>query len=72
MRKKISEPPVYQSGSNEPTLDPPPKWSVTAFKERGKCAYLSIRNSTPPQLACVQWSLFCLWQLENEEMEAFC
>jgi hypothetical protein len=31
-RKKISEPPVYEYGSNETTLDPPPKWSVNAFK----------------------------------------
>jgi hypothetical protein len=23
-------------------------------------------------LASAQWSLCCLWQLENEEMEAFC
>ena len=37
-----------------------------------KCAYLSFGNSTPPQLASVKWSLFRLWQLENEEMEAFC
>jgi hypothetical protein len=29
-------------------------------------------NSTTPQLASSQWSLFCLWQLENEEMEVFC
>ncbi len=29
--KKTSEPPVYQWGSNENTLDPPPKWSVNAF-----------------------------------------
>jgi hypothetical protein len=36
-----------------------------------KCAYLSFRNSTPPQFASVQWSLFHLWQLENEEMEGF-
>jgi hypothetical protein len=33
-----------------------------------KCAYLSFGNSTPPQLASAQWSLFRLWQLENEEM----
>jgi hypothetical protein len=32
--KKIAEPPVYQNGSNEYTLDPPPKWSVNAFKFR--------------------------------------
>ncbi len=31
-RKKISEPPVYEQGLNETTLDPPPKWSVNAFK----------------------------------------
>jgi hypothetical protein len=30
--KKIAEPPVHQYGSNEFTLDPPPKWSVNAFK----------------------------------------
>ncbi len=36
-----------------------------------KCAYLSFKNSTHPQLASVQWTLFRLWQLENEEMEAF-
>ncbi len=30
--KKISEPPVYEKGSNETTLDPPLKWSVNAFK----------------------------------------
>jgi hypothetical protein len=32
-KKKISEPPVYEKGSNETTLDPPPKWSVNAFKQ---------------------------------------
>jgi hypothetical protein len=37
-----------------------------------KCAYLSFGNSTLPQLTSEQWSLFRLWQLENEEMEAFC
>ncbi len=30
--KKISEPPVYEEGSIDTTLDPPPKWSVNAFK----------------------------------------
>jgi hypothetical protein len=33
-RKKTSEPPVYEKGSNEITLDPPRKWSVNAFKEK--------------------------------------
>jgi hypothetical protein len=37
-----------------------------------KWAYLNFRNSTPPQLASAQWSLFRLGQLENEEMKAFC
>jgi len=37
-----------------------------------KCAYQSFNNSTPPQLTSVQWSLFRLWQLKNEEIEAFC
>jgi hypothetical protein len=31
-RKKIAEPPVYEKGSNETTLDPHRKWSVNAFK----------------------------------------
>jgi hypothetical protein len=31
-----------------------------------------LRNLTPPQLASAQWFLFRLWQLENEEIEAFC
>jgi hypothetical protein len=36
-----------------------------------KYAYLSFKNSTPPQLTSVQWSLFRLWQLKKEEIEAF-
>jgi hypothetical protein len=35
-RKKISEPPVYEKGSNETTLDPPRKWSVNAFNKELK------------------------------------
>ncbi len=34
-----------------------------------KWAYLSFKNSTPPQLTSVQWSLFRLWQLQKEEIE---
>ncbi len=45
-RKKISEPPVYQKGSNEPTLDPPPKWSVNAFKKTPKQKYNNRINIT--------------------------
>ncbi len=37
-----------------------------------KCAYLNFENLTPSQLAIAQWYMFRLWQLENEEMEAFC
>jgi hypothetical protein len=32
-RKKISEPPVYEKGSNETTLDPPRKWSVMPLSQ---------------------------------------
>jgi hypothetical protein len=34
-----------------------------------KCAYLSFKNSTLPQLTSAQWSLFRIWQLKKEEME---
>jgi hypothetical protein len=34
-----------------------------------KCANLSFKNSTPPQLTSAQWSLFRLWQLKKEEIE---
>jgi hypothetical protein len=34
-----------------------------------KCAYLSFKNSTPPQLTSAKWSLFRLWQLKKEEIE---
>jgi hypothetical protein len=36
-----------------------------------KCAYLSFKNSTPSILTIAQQSLFCLWPLEKEEIEAF-
>ncbi len=35
-----------------------------------KCAYLSFKNSTPPQLTSAQWSFFHLWQLKKEETES--
>jgi hypothetical protein len=31
-----------------------------------------LRKLNLPQFASAKWSLFYLWQLENEEMEAFC
>jgi hypothetical protein len=37
-----------------------------------ECDYLSFQNSIPPQLTSAQWSLFRLWQLKKEEIEAFC
>ena len=33
-----------------------------------KCAYLSFKNSTPPQLTSAQWSWFRHWQLKKEEI----
>jgi hypothetical protein len=35
-------------------------------------APISFGNSSAPQLESAQWSLFRLWQLENEEKDAFC
>ncbi len=43
--KKISEPPVYQYGSNEYTLDPPSKWSVNAFNSHFLFIYFSYYNT---------------------------
>jgi hypothetical protein len=28
----------------------------------------ALENSIPSQLASAQWSLFCLWELENEKI----
>jgi hypothetical protein len=36
-----------------------------------KCAYLSFKNSIPPQLTSALWSLFRLWPVKKEEIEAF-
>jgi hypothetical protein len=38
----------------------------SAFYNR-KCAYLSFKNSTPPQLTSAQWSLLRLWQLKKKK-----
>jgi hypothetical protein len=35
-----------------------------------KCTYLSFKNSVPPQLKSALWSLFRLWPLKKEEIEA--
>ncbi len=37
-----------------------------------KCAYLGLKNSTPPQLTSARWSLFGLWPLKKEEKGTFC
>jgi hypothetical protein len=33
--------------------------------------HISFKNSTPPQLTSALWSLFRLWLLKKEEIEAF-
>jgi hypothetical protein len=43
---------------------------ITAIYTR-KCAYLSFKNSIPPQLTIALWSLFRLWPLKKEEIVAF-
>jgi hypothetical protein len=36
-----------------------------------KCAYISFKNLIPPQLTIALWSLFRLWPLKKEEIEAY-
>ncbi len=36
-----------------------------------KWAYLSFKNSIPPQLTIPLWSLFRLWPVKKEEIQAF-
>jgi hypothetical protein len=36
-----------------------------------KCAYLSFKNSILTQLTSALWSLFRLWPVKKEEIEAF-
>jgi hypothetical protein len=36
-----------------------------------KCAYLSFKNSIPAQFTSALWSLFRLWPVKKEEIEAF-
>jgi hypothetical protein len=36
-----------------------------------KCAYLSFKNSIPPQLTSALWSLFRLGPVKKEEIEDF-
>jgi hypothetical protein len=47
--------------------------AITIFHSaiKRKCAYLSFKNSIPLQLTSSQCSLFRLWQLKNEEIQAF-
>jgi hypothetical protein len=36
-----------------------------------RCAYLSFKNSIPPQLTSALWPFFRLWPVKKEEIEAF-
>ncbi len=58
---------LYKSA--RPVVQAPERYEMSAIYNR-KCAYLSFENSSHPQLTSAQWSLFRLWQLENEDMEA--